>query len=66
MVYQGLIGAISCPSGNPIFIKAIAHDKGKPSVRWGRKAKSLQQFLLFEDGLATEGDRRRSPLKFLF
>lgn len=38
-------------------LEAIANDKGKPAVKQGRKAKSLQT-ILFVDRLVAEGDRR--------
>jgi hypothetical protein len=37
------------------FKFAIAHDKGKPAAKQGRKAKSLRKA---EDSLAAEGDRK--------
>lgn len=38
----------------------IAHDKGKPAVRQGRKAESLWNRLTdSEDRLVTESDRRK-------
>ena len=45
------------------YKRTIAHDKGKPAVRQGRKAVSLPQPFAPRDCLVAEGDRRwPSPL----
>jgi hypothetical protein len=49
----------------------IAHDKGKPVARQGRKAVSLSAALISldreatKDSLVAEGDRRKPALKIL-
>jgi hypothetical protein len=42
----------------------IAHDKGKPVVRQGRKATSLPERLILKDCRVAEGDLRKSRLQF--
>lgn len=59
-------------NSEPFFRKAmIAHDKGKPAARQGRKAVSLSKkrarptARFCRDCLVAEGDRRKPTLKLL-